>query len=440
MRRIEDFRAVLAWWKFFELPAMFSRELSLPASLDQIISVAGVRRCGKTYLLFSTIKKLLQETGRGNVLYVNFEHERLRNLDASDLQDLLVAQREIFEVEEGKPLYLFLDEIQNVKDWERWVRRIQDEGGYRIFITGSSSKLLAGELATSLRGRCLTYTLYPLSFGEFLRAKNFAFTDLTELEYTARRGEVLRMLREYLEFGGFPEVALTENREIKMRLLSSYFETIFYRDLAERYAIKNLSLLSFFLRYLFQNFASYVSLSKIERYFKSMGLRCSKKTLANFLRYAESVFLFFPVEIFSPKVKNKMLYPKKVYCVDTGIINCLTGRFPEGISRLAENVVYLSLRRKFEPPRYEINYWKDQGGREVDFVVKEGMEVRELIQVCWNPSDEETREREIEGLVRAMGELGVDSGLVLTEDHRAEEIVRGKRVKFLPLWTWLLTP
>lgn len=191
-----------------------------------------------------------------------------------------MAHREIFGPEE-KPLFLFLDEIQNVRDWDKWVRRLHDERRFRIFITGSSSKLLGREIATSLRGRCLSYILYPFSFAEFLRAKGRLPESLAEIQYSGERGEMLRLQREYLEFGGFPEVVLERDEETKRRLLSSYFETIFYRDIVERYGVKNLALLNDFLRYAINNFSSYLSLSKVERYFKSTGIRCSKKTLAN---------------------------------------------------------------------------------------------------------------------------------------------------------------
>jgi len=437
MRR-DDFKAVLAWWKRLKLPEMVSRELVLPASPTQVISVVGVRRCGKTYLLLNTMKQLLRELRKDNIVYVNFEHERLRNLDAGDLEELLVAQREIFEPDETKPVYLFLDEIQNVRDWDKWVRRIHDERRFRIFITGSSSKLLSREIATSLRGRCLSFTLYPFSFAEFLKAKKYPLESLAEIQYSEERGKVLKLLREYMEFGGFPEVVLEGDEETKNRLLSSYFETIFYKDIVERYGVKNLALLDGFLRYAINNFSSYLSLTKVEKYFKSTGIKCSKKTLANFLRYSEAVFLLFPLEIFSYKIKDRMQYPRKIYCVDTGIINRFTQKISENLGRLAENVVYLELRRRFEPPTHELFYWRDRQFGEVDFVVKEGLRVKQLVQVCWDPSDEETKKREVRGLVRAMGEFGLKEGLVLTGDFEGEEKVGGKRIVYRPLWKWLL--
>ena len=437
MRR-EDFKAVLVWWKKLKLPEMVSRELTLPASPAQVISVVGVRRCGKTYLLLNTMKQLLGELGKDNIVYVNFEHERLRNLDAGDLGELLVAHREIFEPDETKPVYMFLDEIQNVRDWDKWVRRIHDERRFRIFITGSSSKLLSREIATSLRGRCLSFALYPFSFAEFLKAKKYPIESLAEIQYSEERGEVLKLLREYMEFGGFPEVVLEGDQETKGRLLSSYFETIFYKDIVERYGVKNLALLDGFLRYAINNFSSYLSLSKVEKYFKSTGVKCSKKTLANFLKYSESVFLLFPVEIFSYGIKDRMQYPRKIYCVDTGMVNRFSTKFTENLGRLAENVVYIELRRRFEPPGHEIFYWRDRQLGEVDFVVKESMRVKQVVQVCWDPTEEETKKREVRGLVKAMEEFKLKEGLVLTEDFEGEEKIGKKKVVYKPLWKWLL--
>jgi len=437
MRR-EDLKAVLVWWKRLRLPEMIGRELVLPASPTQVISVVGVRRCGKTYLLLNTVKQLLGKLKKDNVVYVNFEHERLRNLDAGDLEELLVAHREIFEPDEAKPVYMFLDEIQNVRDWDKWVRRIHDERRFRIFITGSSSKLLSREIATSLRGRCLSFILYPFSFTEFLKAKRYLFESPVEVQYSEEKGKVLKLLREYMEFGGFPEVVLEGDEEMKNRLLSSYFDTIFYKDIVERYGVKNLALLDDFLRYAINNFSSYLSLSKVEKYFKSTGIKCSKKTLANFLKYSEAVFFLFPLEIFSYKVKDRMQYSRKIYCVDTGIISRFAPKISENLGRLAENVAYLELRRRFEPPRHEIFYWKDRSGREVDFVVKEGLRVKQLIQVCWDPGDEGTKKREVRGLLRAMEEFGLREGLVLTEDLEGEEKIGGRRIVYRPLWRWLL--
>ena len=428
----------MVWWKRFKLPEMVSRELALPTSPTQVISVVGVRRCGKTYLLLNTMKQLLGELKKDNIVYVNFEHERLRNLDAGDLEELLVAQREIFEPEEAKQTYVFLDEIQNVRDWDKWVRRIHDERRFRIFITGSSSKLLSREIATSLRGRCLSFTLYPFSFAEFLKAKKYLLESLAEIQYSEEKGKVLKLLREYMEFGGFPEVVLQEDEETKNRLLSSYFETIFYKDIVERYGVKNLALLDDFLRYAINNFSSYLSLTKIEKYFKSTGVKCSKKTLANFLKYSGAVFLLFPLEIFSYKIKERMQYPRKIYCVDTGIVNRFTPKISENLGRLAENVVYLELRRRFEPPTHEISYWRDRQLGEVDFVVKEGLRVKRLVQVCWDPTDGETRKREVRGLLKAMEEFKLREGLVLTEDLEEEGKVGGRRILYKPLWKWLL--
>jgi predicted AAA+ superfamily ATPase len=436
MRR-EDFKAVSVWWKRLKLPEIVSRELALPTSLTQIVSVVGVRRCGKTYLLLDTIKQMLKGLEKDNVIYANFEHERLRNLDAGDLEELLVAHREIFEPNVAKPAYLFLDEIQNVRDWDKWVRRVYDEGRFRIFITGSSSKLLSREIATSLRGRCLSFTLYPFSFSEFLKAKNYPINNVAEIQYSEEKGKVLKLLREYLEFGGFPEVVLAKDEETKNRLIFSYFETIFYKDIVERYKVKNLALLDNFLRYAINNYSSYLSLTKMEKYFKTTGIKCSKKTLANFLRYSETVFLLSPVEIFSYKVKDRMQYPRKIYCVDTGIVNRFA-KFSENLGKLTENVAYLELRRRFEAPRHEIFYWKDHQQREVDFVVKEGLRVKQLVQVCWDPTDEETKKREIRGLVKAMEEFKLKGGLVLTGDFEGEEKIGGRRILYKPLWKWLL--
>ncbi len=442
MRREEDFRTVIAQWMDFSLPELLKRDIEVPFEGDLIVTIVGGRRAGKTYLMFQLIKYLFQhrDMDKRNVLYVNFEHERLRYLDARDLEDMVKVYYEMVLPDNKKPIFLFLDEIQNVSDWDRWVRRVFDQKKFRIFLSGSSSKLLAKEIATSLRGRALSRVVFPFSFREFLMTKREEVKgeNLKIMQYLEERGKILGYLEDYMMFGGYPEVELQKEDRIKEELLLSYYEAIFYRDLVERYSIKNAKVLDLFLKYMLSNFSKYASVSKAYNYLKSLGLRVSKKTLLNLQKFAEDVFFLFSVEIFSYSIKRREQYPKKVYCIDTGVLKVFTPRFSENFGRLMENMVFIELkRRQFERRPVEIYYHKSND-KETDFVIKEGVEVKQLIQVTYARGRDEIERRELEGIIKASVELKCDNLLIITWDYSGEEELKGRRIKLVPLWMWLL--
>jgi len=430
--RENDFSIALAEWRHVRLPELVEREIEIPAEPASIVSIVGPRQAGKTYRIFQLIKHLLSAGIPGeNILYVNFEHERLRNLDANHLEDMLKVFYQLFSPGNA-PIYLFLDEIQNVKDWDRWVRRVHDSGKYRIYLSGSSSKLSSREIATALRGRSIDYRVFPFSFREFLRARNFSI-DLAFMEYLEERGKLLRLLEEYLMFGGYPKVVLAKDVEEKKKILRSYYEAIFYRDLVERCKL-DAELLDAFLRYALSCFANQTSITRIHKHLKSIGLKCSKETLIKFLRCAEQAYFLFPIEIFSYSIKAKNQYPRKLYVVDNGIVNTV---YPEtGIGRSMENAVAVEMLRR----GMEIFYWKEYGkreGAEVDFVVMDGVKVRELVQVTYASSREEINRRELNALFKASSELVCSNLLIITWDYTDELEHEGKKVRFIPLWKWL---
>ena len=440
MRREEDFRAVIAQWVDFTLPELLSRDIEVPLDGDLIITIVGGRRTGKTYLIFQLIKHLLLNLDKRNVLYVNFEHERLRYLDARDLEDLLKVYYELMLPDDKKPIFLFLDEIQNVSDWELWVRRVFDQRKFRLFLSGSSSKLLAKEIATSLRGRALSRIVTPFSFQEFLTANGVKIREekLELLQHLEERGKIIGYLDEYMKFGGYPEVVLQAENRIKEELLLSYFQAIFYRDLVERYSIRNAKALDFFLKYALANFSKYASVSKSYNYLKSLGVQVSKRTLLNLQKFAEDVFFLFFVEIYSYGIKRREQYPKKVYCIDPGILNVFTPRFSDNFGRLMENLVFIDLkRRQFERQLVEVYYFKSND-KETDFVLKEGVDVKQLIQVTYASDLEEIERREFDGIIKACMELKCDNLLIITWDYGGEEVYKGHRIQFVPLWLWLL--
>ncbi len=434
MNERDILKKLIVEWSEQKLPEIIEREQEIKVvkrKIKKIISVVGVRRSGKTYLLYQTIKKLQNNTPKKNILYINLEDERIPIYTPGYLTDLLDAHTEIFG-ERKETLYLFLDEIQNIPKWEKYLRRIHDtEADIQIVITGSSSKLLSKEIATSLRGRTLSLKVHPFSFREFLKVKGFTY-DTRTLQYSKKKPLLFNYLREYMEFGGFPEVILEEKRN-KTLLLQEYFNAIFHRDIVDRYKIRNIKLMETFLKLLINYSSRYFSISRIEKTLKSQGFKLSKNTLIEYLGYAESTFLVYPVPIFSYKIKDQTQYPKKIYCIDTGLRNATTFRFTEDLGRLAENMVFIELMKR----NREVYYWKDSEQKEVDFVIKEGLKARELIQVCWDINNE-TREREVKALTKAMDEFGLEEGIIITDDHETVEEINGKTITYRPLWKWLL--
>lgn len=403
-------------------PDLVERELTVPLNSKFVVSVIGPRRAGKTYYLFQLSRKV------ENCAYLNFEDSRLYGISSKELRDVIRVYVEIYGRE---PDYLFLDEIQNVKNWEVIVRELHDLGKYRIFLTGSSSKLLSREIATQLRGRTLSYLLLPFSFREFLRAKG------VKVEEFRTRDEVARLkhhLLEYLEFGGFPDVVLSG--EEKAKILREYADLILFRDFVERHNVKNLELARFLQALVIQNFSKEITVNSVFNRLKSLGLKVSKNTVYDYLSKLEDTAFFFFLNRYSLKPHLRESYPKKVYLCDTGLTKVF--RVSEDRGKLMENVVFLELLRlKNQKPNVEVFYWRDYQQREVDFVVKEGLEVRQLMQVTYELTPENER-REVGNLLRAAKELKCDDLVVITWDQ-SEVVERdGKRVRIVQLWKWLV--
>ena len=430
----EDIKRVIVEWKERSFPEIIEREVPLNLHPKDIITLTGIRRGGKTFLLLWIAERLSQESLGEYVLYVNFEHELLKKVDARDVRKFFEVYSQLY----GKmPKYILFDEIQRVKNWELLLRRLYDEKRYCIFVTGSSYELRPEELVSSLRGRTINYTIFPLSFSEFLRFKKYSFNEKRIL-LEEEKGKLLRLLSEYMEFGGFPDVVLRESEFEKKKLLSSYFDTIILRDIIEKFEVRNTRLLEFFVKYLISISSSYFSATKTENYFKSIGEKCSKPTLLDFFEYAKKSFLVFSSEIFSPKVKIREQYPVKIYSIDNGFVNWINPRFSENLGKLMENLVAIELLRRKESHPLEIYYFKDYQGREVDFVIKEGLKVKQLIQVTYASERDEIEKREIRSLLKASELLKCKNLLVITWDYEGEEEIRGKKIKFLPLWKFLL--
>ncbi len=383
-----------------------------------ILTILGPRRCGKS--IFSTMMYKDKKYG-----YINFDDERIANISTTDLNLVLQGFYELY----GQDIeYIILDEIQNVNSWEFFANRLRRTK--KIIITGSNSQLLSGELSTHLTGRHIDFTLYPFSFNEYLtfHDKKYSSKDLYSTKKTA---DIMNNLNEYIKIGGYPEVY-----KFGKTMLVRTYEDIIHKDILLRYNIKNTKTFSEIAKYLVTNFSKEITYRKL----KDISLIKNVHTIKNYVDYLSNAYLIIILERFSFKLKKQTIAPKKVYCIDTGIINSVAFRLSENTGRLMENLVCIELLRKksYYRPELEIYYWKDHQQREVDFVLKTGSKVDELIQVTNVSSREEIEKREITSLIRAGEELNCKNLVLITWDLDDEIVTDNIKIRCIPLWKWLI--
>lgn len=381
---------------------------------DLIKVIIGPRRAGKS--VFSTL--LLRDK---NFSYLNFDDEELIRI--KDYDEILKGMIEIY----GKTDYLLFDEIQNLEKWELFVNRLKRRGA-NLVVTGSNSRLLSKELATHLTGRYVEIELLPFSFREFLVAKNFEEESLVLKE---TQGRLLNLLTEYLERGGFPEVVV---KGYGKDYLKTLFDGIIFKDVVKRYNLKYSSKLYDLALFLASSVSKTTSFTKL---MNSLNFG-SVHTVENYTKYLEEAYLFFIVDRFSYKLKERVKSPKKIYSIDVGMANAVGFKFTGDTGRLMENLVAIELLRK-RAQGVEIYYWKDYSGREIDFVVKEAQTIKQLIQVTYASSKNEIGKREINSLIKSCKELKCKNLLVITWDFESEEKVRNEKIIYKPLWKWLLS-
>jgi len=379
-----------------------------------ILAILGIRRCGKSIFSYLLAKP-------HKFAYINFDDERLAGLKSEDLNKILESFYELYENID----YIILDEIQNVDNWELFVNRLRRTK--KIILTGSNSKLLFGELSAHLTGRYLDIILFPFSFKEFLKLKE---VKENKVYTTQEKAEIMKTLQEYLEIGGFPEAY-----KFGKGMISKIYEDILTKDILLRYNISKKEEIKKLAKYLITNSSGEVTYSKLARIFNIKHV----STISNWISYLENAFLIFRLERFDFKLKQQFIAPKKVYCIDSGLMNSIGFKFSENKGKVIENEVALELqRRKAKENSFEVYYWKDYQQNEVDFVIKKDRKVEQLIQVSYINSKEEIREREINALLKASKELRCKNLIVITWDYETEEKFDGENIKFVPLWKWLL--
>jgi len=385
---------------------------------DLIKIITGPRRAGKSVASFLLLKEK-------KFAYLNFDDENLLKVENYD--EIIKA---IFEVyPESK--YLFFDEIQNLKNWEIFVNKLHRRG-YNLIITGSNAKLLSKELATSLTGRYIPIEIFPFSFSEFLDAKGWEI-EKEKVNVPEIQGKILNYLDEYMRNGGFPEVVV-KNLEART-YLETLSNSILFKDVVKRYNLRFSQKIYDLNNYLNSNFSLEFSFSKLKNI---LDFR-STVTLQNYLSYLEESFLVFILNRFSFKVKEQIKTPKKVYIVDNGFCSYMSPGFSMDYGKLMENLVFVEIMRRGYKLNKDVFFYKTRNNKEVDFILKKGINIEKLIQVCYKIEDLRTKERETKALIEASQDLDCDDLLVITWDVEDEKISQGKKIKFIPIWKWLLS-
>jgi len=382
----------------------------------KIPAITGIRRAGKSSLLMLIAQKLNSANKR--VSYINLEDNRIK--DKKNVLDEVIKWF-------GDKGFLLLDEITSIKGWEGWLSRTHELLKGKLQIITSSSRKGFMTPNKPLRGRIIQFEMYPLSFKEFL-----VFKDVKAEKTISGKGIIEKMLKEYLKYGGFPEISLTPEKTDKIRILNSYFKDIIGLDIAEA-SREDISSVEVFGKYAIQS--TYFSASKCLNFFKTLGYKIGKEKILSLERYSQESFLFFFVPIFSYNIKDRSQYPRKSYMGDTGFAYSISGRTDLG--RVFENIVFLELKRRLQGQK-EICYWKNKEGKEVDFIIKKGTNIHKAIQVVYDMEDKKVKKREISSLVECAKELRLNKGTIITKNTSDTETIGKIKITLIPLADWLL--
>ena len=394
---------------------LIDREIDLTPFLKtrQVVVITGVRRCGKSSLLYLIKEKL--KLNDADYCYLNFDDERIAK-ETAVLDLIYLLHIELYKTE---PIFFF-DEIQNIPNWEKFVNRMHEKG-LKVFVTGSNAKLLSSEIATSLTGRNKTITLFPFSFSEYLKLKKKHYNPE---KISSKNISLLQAyLQEYMLYGGFPLV-LQEN---DLDLINNYFQDILYRDIIARYRITQVNELRQIALFLASNTGKLFSYSTLQ---KISGVK-STNSVKSYVDYLEQSYLFSYLKKFDYSVKKQMMNSRKSFAVDPALCNRLGFRFSENKGRILENIVYLQLLRKGN----QIFYHSSK--KECDFVIRDGLKIKAAIQVVYELTDTNA-EREVEGLLEAMTMYNLKKGVIIAAHTTTQKTKIPDSINILPAWKWLL--
>ncbi len=399
----------------------------------------GVRRSGKSTFMFQLMKRLTDSgVSRQNILHINFFDDRLRDLRSGGLGRIMDAYYSIYpEKKNSETVYCFFDEIQMASEWEAFVDRLMRTENCDVYLTGSSSRMLSREIATQMRGRALSWEMFPFSFREFLDFKGVEWNGpLT----SQRRLLVEKTFNDFRDAGGFPEVAGAD-RTMRVKIHQEYFNTVLFRDLIERYDAPHPRAISDLAHRLMESIGSPYSVNSLHGYLQSLAHKASKTSVAEYLEWFEDAYFLFTVRIFDASLARANANPKKAYCVDHAMIRSVASGILINDGHILENMVFTALRR-LHP---DVRYYRTKSGREVDFIVPSvSPETGDrtgwrLVQVCESMADPRTRKREVTALLEAMDEMKEAAGTIVTRDEEDQIDADGKRIVILPARRFLLT-
>lgn len=429
------FKELIATFHNSEIPIPCKREINIPIlseNLRKASVLIGMRRSGKTWSLYQVMHDLMAKgIDKSQLLYINFEDERLADMQTTNFQDIIEGYFELYPAYlNRKDIYFFFDEIHEVDGWEKFIRRLLDQEKMQLYITGSSSKMLSKEIASSLRGRTLEQEIFPFSFSEYLQklqiAKPKQIGTKEKIQLTSRFGNFLRE-------GGFPET-IGQDVELQRTLLQGYTASVIYRDIIDRYQISNTHAVKQLLANCVRSSATIFSISKMFNSFKSLGYAISKNSLYEFMSYFEEAYCIFSMSKFDLSIRKAAQSMKKIFTIDQGLITAFTMSSHFDLAQQLETAVFAFLRRKTK----DLYYFHTKEGKEVDFVQLLPDQSLALFQVCLSLSDPQTRKREVDALAFAMQELQVPSGTIVTFDDEEELDVSSGSIKCIPAWKMML--
>jgi predicted AAA+ superfamily ATPase len=429
---IDLLKEVIFDFQELELLTGIPRRVGVKPLAGKATVCIGVRRSGKSTFMFQIMQQLIDGgVARQNILYLNFFDDRLHGLHHERLGIILEAYFSLYpEKKNAETIYCFFDEIQVVAGWEPFVDRLMRTEKCEVYITGSSAQMLSREIATQMRGRALSWEMFPFSFREFLDFKGIEVHDPLS---TKKRLIVQKAFEAYWETGGFPEVAGLD-RQLRIKIHQEYFNAMLFRDLVERHDISHPKAVVDLAHRLMDNTASLYSINNLTGYLKSLGHKAPKTAVSDYLAWFEDAYVLFTVRIYDASLARANINPKKIYCIDHALVTSTSSGILVNSGHLLENLVFTALRRTTP----EIFYFKTKSGREVDFVFHGQDRSRGLVQVCESLVDPKTRKREITALSEAMAELNLSEGTIVTRGEDEQIQVAPGKINVVPAWRFVL--
>lgn len=428
----EMLKSIIADFQEITLVTGLPRRLHVERLPGKATVFIGVRRCGKSTYLFQVIDRLLKEGApRENILLLNFFDDRLHGLKGENLGVITEAYYSLYpEKKNAQKIFCFFDEIQAVEGWESFVDRVMRTELCEVYLTGSSARMLSREIATQMRGRALTWEIFPFSFREFL---DYREIDSNGHLSTKKRLIIQKAFDEYFESGGFPEVAGL-GRHLRLKVHQEYFHAILFRDLVERHNISHPKSLVDLAHRLIDNTAVHYTVNSLTGYLKALGNKAPKQAVSDYLEWFEDAYFMFTVKLFDASLARQNTNPKKIYCIDHAMVTSVASGILVNSGHLLENIVFTGLRR-LSPGVF---YYKTKSGREVDFIVELPDRSRMLVQACESLAQPHTRKRETAALTEAMNELGLTSGTIVTRSESEKITTPGGTIEVVPAWRFLL--